>query len=298
MTALLSNYPALKLFVEGYIVAFRSYCKEDYFVEIHGFRSLFLCGESESLRLLLSELSSHGFYVSFKGDADELHSINVTWQNRGELAYHPDWVALMELASRACLSLECVLVMRILGQIISQRKVLYKALVLDLDNTLWPGILSEEGFNSISSRLSSEEGKPFLSFMRWVRMLAEEFGIWIAICSRNSQADVDGAIGSLTEELFPIKPCVSYIIANDNSKSDNLDAIAKQLSILPKSIVFIDDSELERDEVRSHSCALVPGWHTHQELQATLSVACVFNRDRLRLRDKVRRQNAEFLQVA
>ena len=105
MTALLSNYPALKLFVDGYIVAFRSYCKEDYFVEIHGFRSLFLCGESESLRLLLSELSSHGFYVSFKGDADELHSINVTWQNRGELAYHPDWVELMELASRACLSL-------------------------------------------------------------------------------------------------------------------------------------------------------------------------------------------------
>ena len=298
MTVLLSNYPALKLFVDGYIVTFRYYCKEDYFVKIHGLRSLFPSGESESLRLLLSELSSHGFYLSFEGDADELHSINVTWQNRGELAYYPDWAALMELASRACLSLECVLVMRILGQVISQRKVLYKALVLDLDNTLWPGILSEEGFNSISSRLSSEEGKPFLSFMRWVRMLAEEFGIWIAICSRNNQADVYGAIGSLTEELFPIKPCVSYIIANDNSKSDNLDAIAKQLSILPRSIVFIDDSELERDEVRSHSCALVPGWHTHQELQATLSAACVFNRDRLRLRDKVRRQNAEFLQVA
>lgn len=297
MTALLSNYPALELFVDGYIVTFRSYCKEDYFVKIHGFRSLFPSGESEPLRLLLSELSSHGFYVSFEGDADELHSINVTWQNRGELVYHPDWAALIELASRACLSLECVLVMRILGQVISQRKVLYKALVLDLDNTLWPGILSEEGFNSISSRLSSEEGKPFLSFMRWVRMLAEEFGIWIAICSRNKQADVERAISSLTEELFPIKPCVSYIIANDNPKSDNLKAIAEQLSILPKSIVFIDDSELERDQVRSHSHVLVPGWHTHQELQATLSVACIFERDKLRLRDKVRRKNAEYLEV-
>ena len=297
MTAILSSYPALELFVYGYIVTFRSYCKEDYFIKIHGFRSLFPSGESESLRLLLGELSSHGFYLSFEGDADELHSINVTWQNRGELVYYPDWAALIELASRACLSLECVLVMRILGQVISQRKVLYKALVLDLDNTLWPGILSEEGFNSISSRLSSEEGKPFLSFMRWVRMLAEEFGIWIAICSRNKQADVEGAISSLTEELFPIKPCVSYIIANDNSKSDNLKAVAKQLNILPQSIVFIDDSDLERDEVRAHSRALIPAWHTHQELQVTLSVACVFYRNKLCLRDKERRKRAEYLQV-
>ena len=66
MTAPLSNDPALDLFVYGYIVTFRSYCKEDYFVKIHGFRSLFPCGESESLILLFSELSSHGFYFSFE----------------------------------------------------------------------------------------------------------------------------------------------------------------------------------------------------------------------------------------
>lgn len=297
MTAPLSNDPALDLFVDGYIATFRSYYKEDYCVKIHGLKSLLLCEDSEPFGLLLRKLSSHGFYVSFEDDLDELHSIKVIWQNGGELIYYPDWAALMELASRACLPLQCVLVMRILGQIMCQRKVLYKALVLDLDNTLWPGILSEEGFDSVLSRLSSEEGKPFVSFMRWVRMLAEEFGIWIAICSRNKQADVEGAISSLTEELFPIKSCVSYIIANDNSKSDNLKAVAKQLNILPQSIVFIDDSDLERDEVRAHSRALIPSWHTHQELQVTLSVACVFYRNKLCLRDKERRKRAEYLQV-
>ena len=71
---------------------------------------------------------------------------------------------------------------------------------------------------------------------------------FITICSRNDSKMIETAFEALDENIFPLKNQVDYIIANNNDKSENIKIIANQLSILPRSIVFIDDNQIIRDD--------------------------------------------------
>ena len=82
-----------------------------------------------------------------------------------------------------------ILLMKILSKIVCQNKIIFKALILDLDDTLWPGTIAEEGLDAIKRNLRSPCGKPFVNFMWFVRTLAQEYGLFVAICTRNHEQE-------------------------------------------------------------------------------------------------------------
>ena len=122
-----------------------------------------------------------------------------------------------------------------------------KCLVLDLDNTLWGGILGEDGKTGIKIG-GDYPGKAFLYFQEGLKELARN-GVILAICSKNNEHDVleawrDNPFMVLTKEDF-----ASYRI-NWTDKASNIAEIANELNIGLDSIVFIDDNPTERELVR------------------------------------------------
>lgn len=181
---------------------------------------------------------------------------------------------------------------------ICRLKTLYKAIVLDLDDTLWNGTLSEEGIDKVIANQKTTIGEQYIRFANFVKVLADNLGIYVAICSRNDSKMVSMAMDVLNEEIFPLKRCIDCIVANNNDKSSNIKEIAASLSILPKSIVFIDDNELIRDEVRNNIPGIcVPDWNTHEELITLLSIGCIFDRYELSLNAQNRRKQYKMIQV-
>ena len=110
--------------------------------------------------------------------------------------------------------------MRIIAQTIIKQKILYKALVFDLDDTLWLGTLAEDGFEGIKNNMTSDKGAPYIAFMNFIKTLVKELGIYVAICSRNDMEIVSSAIDKIDETIFPLKKQIDYIVANFNDKSE------------------------------------------------------------------------------
>lgn len=174
---------------------------------------------------------------------------------------------------------------------------MYKAIVLDLDDTLWKGTLTEDGADAIIQNLSSDEAAPFISFMRFIQAMAKELGLYVAICSRNDTKDVLSVIEKVDKDKFPLKGQIDCIIANYNDKSENIKIIARQLSILTNACVFIDDNQIARDEVRENLPEVfVPDWESHDELLTLLMTCCVFDRFELSLKSRNRKRWYEVLQ--
>lgn len=130
-----------------------------------------------------------------------------------------------------------------LDQIQFKRK---KCLVLDLDNTLWGGVLGEDGINGIKIG-GDYPGNAFLFFQQSLIELSKD-GVILAICSKNNESDV--------LELWDKNPFVqlkrkyfSVCKINWRNKADNIEDIAKELNIGLDSIVFIDDNPAERELV-------------------------------------------------
>ena len=122
-----------------------------------------------------------------------------------------------------------------------------KLLVLDCDNTLWGGIIGEDGLNSI---LIGQDGigKAFQDFQKIIKSLSKK-GILIAVNSKNNFKDV---IEAFKHQGMVLKKndIVSFKV-NWEEKSENIKLIAKELNIGLDSIVFWDDNPLERDKVKS-----------------------------------------------
>lgn len=122
-----------------------------------------------------------------------------------------------------------------------------KCLVLDLDNTLWSGVLGEDGISGI--KMSGDyPGNAFHYFQSALKSLAES-GIILTVCSKNNESDV--------KELWEKNPflvltpdLISAYRINWNNKADNIRELAKELNIGLDSMVFIDDNPTERELVR------------------------------------------------
>lgn len=128
-------------------------------------------------------------------------------------------------------------------QIKGQRK---KCLVLDLDNTLWGGILGEDGIDGIKIG-GDYPGNAFLYFQEALIELSKK-GVILTVCSKNNEKDVT--------EAWEKNPFISlnrdYISAyriNWNNKADNIRELAKELNIGLDSMVFVDDNPTERELV-------------------------------------------------
>jgi FkbH-like protein len=129
--------------------------------------------------------------------------------------------------------------------VLSKRK---KCLVLDLDNTLWGGILGEDGVENIKIG-NSYPGNCYSDFQRYL-VEASKSGIILAICSKNNENDALEAFEKNPNMILKISQIVAYKI-NWNNKPTNIKALANELNIGLDSMVFIDDSPVEREIVKT-----------------------------------------------
>jgi FkbH-like protein len=118
-----------------------------------------------------------------------------------------------------------------------------KVLIFDCDNTLWKGILGEDGFDGIEMSPKTKDGEIFFEIQSIVLALNMQ-GILIGICSKNNPADVEKVINSHPDMLLRSK----YITINKSNwldKVTNLKEIVRELNVGLDSLVFIDDSPFE-----------------------------------------------------
>jgi len=123
-----------------------------------------------------------------------------------------------------------------------------KCLVLDLDNTLWGGVIGDDGMDGIVMGEGSAVGEAYLGLQRYVKMLKER-GIILAVCSKNDLATAQMVFTDHPEILLELSD-IAIFVANWNDKVENLRLIARQLNIGLDSLVFIDDNPVERARVR------------------------------------------------
>jgi FkbH-like protein len=129
----------------------------------------------------------------------------------------------------------------------AQRGKNKKCIVLDCDNTLWGGVIGEDGLNGIN--LGSEfPGSAFKELQHEILNLYHR-GIILALCSKNNEADVwevfDKHLGMVLK-----KEHISAFRINWHDKAQNLKSIAHELNIGLDSLVFVDDSDFETNLVK------------------------------------------------
>ena len=122
-----------------------------------------------------------------------------------------------------------------------------KCLVLDLDNTLWGGVIAEEGLAGIKLGQGSE-GEAFVAFQEYILKLKRK-GVILTICSKNNYADAIQPFEKHSEMRLTLQD-IALFIANWEAKPDNIRKIADTLQIGLDSLVFVDDNPVERDIVR------------------------------------------------
>ena len=122
-----------------------------------------------------------------------------------------------------------------------------KALVLDLDNTLWGGIVGDDGVENLEIGQETSVGQVYSEFQNYIKT-QKQLGVMLNVNSKNEE---ENALAGLQHPDGALKPDDFIIIkANWEPKSKNLMDIASELNILPDSLVFVDDNPAEREIVR------------------------------------------------
>lgn len=137
-------------------------------------------------------------------------------------------------------------VARLIGSVRGKSK---KCLVLDLDNTLWGGVIGDDGLDGIVIGNGSAEGEAFLDVQRTAKLLRSR-GVVLAVSSKN---DAEVALRAFREhpEMLLREDDITIFQANWLDKASNLEAIAKALNLNVDSLVLLDDNPAERAQVRS-----------------------------------------------
>ena len=122
-----------------------------------------------------------------------------------------------------------------------------KCVAIDLDNTVWGGIVGEDGINGIELG-GSPTGEAFQDFQRYLRTLAER-GVALAVCSKNDPVDARSPFLEHPEMVLRLDD-IAVFRANWDSKDKNLVAIANALNIGTDALAFVDDNPVEREWIR------------------------------------------------
>ena len=123
-----------------------------------------------------------------------------------------------------------------------------KCLILDLDNTLWGGVIGDDGLEGIQLGHGLGIGKAFTEFQLWVKKLKER-GIIICVVSKNDDAVAREPFEKHPDMVLSLDD-IAVFMANWETKVDNIAAIQKVLNIGFDSMVFLDDNPFERNIVR------------------------------------------------
>ena len=123
-----------------------------------------------------------------------------------------------------------------------------KCLILDLDNTLWGGVVGDDGPENIEIG-ELGRGHVFTNFQRWLKEL-KECGVILAVCSKNDEATAKRPFESNPEMVLRLED-IAVFVANWEDKAGNIRLIQRALNIGMDAMVFVDDNPFERELVRS-----------------------------------------------
>lgn len=123
-----------------------------------------------------------------------------------------------------------------------------KALAVDLDNTMWGGIVGDDGAENLEIGQETAEAMAFYEWQTYVKSL-KDIGVILTVCSKNEE---ENALAGLKHPEGKVVPDDFTVIkANWLPKDKNIYDMAQELNILPEAIVFADDNPAEREIVRS-----------------------------------------------
>ncbi len=123
-----------------------------------------------------------------------------------------------------------------------------KCLVLDLDNTLWGGVIGDDGLDGIVLGQGSAAAEAHLALQRYALQLSRR-GVILAVCSKNEEANALAAFEEHPEMVLRRRD-IACFVANWQDKATNLREIATELNIGLESLVFVDDNPAERALIR------------------------------------------------
>ena len=142
-----------------------------------------------------------------------------------------------------------------------------KAIITDLDNTLWGGVIGDDGAEGIETGSETASGECFCEFQEYIKM-HKQIGVVMGVNSKN---DYDNAIAGLEHPDVALKPDDFAVIkANWNPKSINIEETASELNLLPESFVFLDDNPAEREIVTAQTGAVSPCLDVNHEYIRTV----------------------------
>ena len=114
-----------------------------------------------------------------------------------------------------------------------------RCLILDLDNTLWGGVIGDDGIDGINISNGDPIGEAHLQLQRYALRL-KKYGIILAVCSKNSDFIAREPFNDHPDMLMKMDDFANFK-ANWNDKATNIRLIAKELSLGLDSLVFVDD---------------------------------------------------------
>jgi len=133
--------------------------------------------------------------------------------------------------------------------ILSAKGKFKKCLVIDLDNTMWGGIIGDDGIENIQIG-DLGIGKAFTELQMWMKQLKQR-GIILAVCSKNNEDTAKEPFEKHPDMVLRLED-IAVFVANWETKADNLKYIQSVLNIGFDSMVFLDDNPFERSMVRTH----------------------------------------------
>lgn len=128
-----------------------------------------------------------------------------------------------------------------------------KCVILDLDNTLWGGVIGDDGLEGIQIGHGLGIGKIFSEFQHWLKKLKER-GLILCVCSKNTESIAKEPFEKHPDMVLRLED-ITIFMANWKTKVENIHTIQKTLNIGFDSMVFLDDNPFERNMVREH----IPG---------------------------------------
>ena len=142
---------------------------------------------------------------------------------------------------------------RVLDIICAIKGQFKKCLILDLDNTLWGGVIGDDGLEGIKLGHGLGIGKAFTEFQMWVKKLKQR-GIIICVASKNNEETAKEPFVKHPDMVLKLDD-IAVFQANWETKVDNIRTIQSILNISFSSMVFLDDNPFERNMVREN----IPG---------------------------------------
>ena len=212
---------------------------EDYYCLQNNFNGLLVAfdGLVDRINLIIKDILLTDSFVDFKrliATVGIERSYDLKSRYRWNAPYSKDLI--------------CLIAEEVRKQYLIFSGITKKCIVLDCDNVLWGGVVSEDGIEGIHIS-NSGLGREFQDFQRYLLDLYYH-GVILTVCSKNDWVDVLRVFREHTGMLLREEHIADFQ-CNWNNKSDNIKDIVNRLNIGIESVVFVDDSVFEVESVKN-----------------------------------------------